>query len=344
VANTDLEIANQILQKAITKMTDDLSKLIGEEITCTVGEGGTVSPEEFSAQFKGKLVRCNFETGGDYVGESFLVAEAKAAILLGGKLIMLPASELETRVKADNFDGELADAFEEISNIITGALNSEFFPGVPKKLHFKKTSIEVENAPFIPTGIIPGLGDTPYHLYSTAIAAGGENLGTFCFLFPLSALNLDKEAEPETPAPGQPAAAQATIIPAGPGIEPSNPLLLVVADEPAERAKIAALLADKNLLVLQAGAQEDLRNILGGREAAGAILVMREVNELGFATAIKLQSVLKPATPLIAAGPTWTKKSVLQAIKYGACDILITPVSAEDLLEKLRIYKITVKV
>lgn len=333
VAMTDLEIANLVLQKAITKMADDLSKLIGEEIICTAGEGRKVSPEEFSAQFKGKLVFCNFAIDDGYTGDSFLVAGAKAAILLGGQLIMLPPDVLDARVKTDDFDGELADAFEEISNIITGALNAEFLNGIPKKLHFKKTSLKLEGAPFIPTGIIPGLGDGPYHLTSAAIEMGGKDIGSFWFLIPLPALNLDKEAEAEPTAQEQTSTAE-------PGSERDAPLVLVVADEPAERERIAALLADKNLQVLQAGAQDDLKNVLGGRDVAGALLVMREVSDLGIATAIKIRSVLQEATPLIAAGPAWTKKSVLQALKYGACDILITPVSQEDLEEKLNAYKI----
>ncbi|NTV14016.1 MAG: response regulator [Desulfobulbaceae bacterium] len=331
MALTDLEIANLILQKAVAKIADDLSKLIGEEIECTAGEGRTINPEEFSAQFKGKLVICNFAIGGDYTGGSFLVAGAKAAILLGGKLIMLPADVLEQRVKADDFDGELADAFEEISNIITGALNSEFLNGIPKKLHFKKSSIKLESAPFIPTGIIPGLEDASYHLTSAAIEVAGQNLGAFWLLLPLAALNLDKQEEIETE----------TAPPPAPESKPSPPVMLVVADEPAERAQIASLLADKGVDFVQAGAQEDLRNALGGRDAALALLVMREVGEQGFAAAIKIRAVIRPATPLIAAGPAWTKKAVLQAVKYGACDIMITPVSPEELSEKLKTYNVT---
>ncbi|NTV15336.1 MAG: response regulator [Desulfobulbaceae bacterium] len=339
MAMTDLEIANLVLQKAVAKMANDLSKLIGEEIECTAGEGRTISPEEFSAQFKGKLVLCNFVTDGDYAGDSFLVAGAKPAILLGGKLIMLPASELESRVKADNFDGELADAFEEISNIITGALNAEFLNGIPKKLHFKKTSIELVSAPFIPTGIIPGLGEGLYHLTSAAIEAGGANLGTFWFLLPLAALNLDKVEEAEEIAAVDQESAAAGFPPE-PGGESSSRVVLIVADEPEERERIASLIAGTGLEVLQAGVQEDLRSVLNGRETSVVLLVMREVGEQSFAAAIKLRSVIKPATPLIAAGPAWTKKAVLQAVKYGACDILITPVAPEDLFEKLRAYKV----
>ena len=63
---------------------------------------------------------------------------------------------------------------------------------------------------------------------------------------------------------------------------------------------------------------------------------MREVGERGLASIIKIQSAVGEKTPLIAAGPEWTRKTVLQAIKYGARDILVTPASTGEILGKVR--------
>ena len=63
---------------------------------------------------------------------------------------------------------------------------------------------------------------------------------------------------------------------------------------------------------------------------------MREVGERGLASIIKIQSAVGEKTPLIAAGPEWTRKTVLQAIKYGARDILVTPASKGEILGKIR--------
>jgi CheY-like chemotaxis protein len=332
---TALETANLTLQQVVDQMGDDIGKLIGEQVECTVDWAGITSPEDFSKQLEGSVVLAKFELGGDYSGESFLVTGVRTAISLGGRLIMLPAHELAERVETNNFEGELTDAFDEISNIVTGALNSVFVKGVPRKIHFKKQTIKLEGQPFAPPGVIPGMAAGHYHLTAAAITVAGENIGAFWFLLPIAALKLEKSATTETPAAAQ-AKKKPSTSSAGPELDGAPPLILVVADEPGERERVAALLADKNLQVLQAGVQEDLREVLGGRDVAGALLIMREVGDLGFAAAIKLRSVIKPATPLIAAGPAWTKKAVLQAIKYGACDILITPVSAEELFEKLR--------
>ena len=63
-------------------------------------------------------------------------------------------------------------------------------------------------------------------------------------------------------------------------------------------------------------------------------LVMQEVSEQGFGMAIKISSAGLPV-PLVAAGPAWTRTLVLKAVKYGACDILITPSSPGDIREKI---------
>ena len=340
---TGLETANHILQQAAVQSGTDLSGLVGEPIDCSAADGTITSPAEFSTQVKGPVVLSEFEIGGDYAGKCFLGVGVKAAIILGGKLIMLPADELEARVKSNKFDGELPDAFNEISNILTGTLNSVFEPGVPNRLHFKKTSVKLEKPPF-PSGVIPGLGEGPHHLTTVEIEMAGEKVGSFWLLLPVEALKIDTtEAEEQMAANSAASAQKSAAAPEGRAGTPSPPLVVVVADEPAEREQIAALLATREIRVLKAGVQDDLRNLLADQDVAGALLVMREVGDIGFAAEIKLRSVIKPTIPLIAAGPAWTKKAVLQAVKYGACDILITPVSAEELLEKLRTYQISFK-
>jgi FixJ family two-component response regulator len=65
-------------------------------------------------------------------------------------------------------------------------------------------------------------------------------------------------------------------------------------------------------------------------------LVMQEASEQGFGVAIKISSAGLPV-PLVAAGPAWTRTMVLKAVKYGACDILITPSSSDDIREKIEV-------
>ncbi|MEZ4485905.1 MAG: hypothetical protein R2864_15530 [Syntrophotaleaceae bacterium] len=40
----------------------------------------------------------------------------------------------------------------------------------------------------------------------------------------------------------------------------------------------------------------------------------------------------------MAAGSQWTRSKVLQAVKYGVCDILVTPATADEVLEKVEAH------
>ena len=109
--------------------------------------------------------------------------------------------------------------------------------------------------------------------------------------------------------------------------------ILLFTDDDAEAESIAGVL----------GKQGFAPRILHYRDPVGnyltpgislVFLVMKNVDEQGFGMAIKLSSAGVPV-PVIAAGPAWTRTTVLKAVKYGAADILITPAAVGDIQEKL---------
>jgi hypothetical protein len=325
----DLDSTNLVIQQAAERIGSDVGALVGEHLDCKIVQGLVLPSADLAKQCRGKLVLARMTVSGDRSGEAFLLAGAKTAIAMGGRLIMLPAEELANRVNSQNFDGELADAFEEIANIVTGSLNTVFQEESPIKLHFKKVDVQLTTA----TEMQPALGESHYYLASGSSGAGGQDLGPIWLLFPPALLDLpipEANSEAAKAAPG--AAAEPGASPTG-----GKPLpVLIVAEVQDEGAKAVACLSQNNIPAQQLEIQADHRKALGEKEFGGVLLMTREVGELGFATTIKLRSAMKPATPLIIAGPEWTRKSVLQAIKYGASDILISPVSDQELLDKLR--------
>jgi ActR/RegA family two-component response regulator len=63
---------------------------------------------------------------------------------------------------------------------------------------------------------------------------------------------------------------------------------------------------------------------------------MDDTKEQGLASIIKAKGIFGSSVPLIAAGGRWTRSQVLQAVKYGVCDIVVTPASPDDIREKIR--------
>jgi PleD family two-component response regulator len=173
-------------------------------------------------------------------------------------------------------------------------------------------------------------------------------------LFPAELFELDKipsaAAEQFSPAaesvsaaateatpPAAPAAAESLQEPtAATAAAPTGPpLVLVISDESGAAQNVAEILSSANYECKVMNFQEDLKPLLSQNQVLGAFLIMSQVNEKGFATAIKLQSGDQPLPPVIFAGPEWTRSTVLRAIKYGAHDILVMPASGEEIQEKI---------
>ncbi len=81
----------------------------------------------------------------------------------------------------------------------------------------------------------------------------------------------------------------------------------------------------------------DLSKSLHGR-VKGLVLAMDEIGDQSFSVAIKVRTAFGESVPLMATGSQWTRSKVLQAVKYGVCDILVTPASAEEVLEKVEAH------
>ncbi len=117
----------------------------------------------------------------------------------------------------------------------------------------------------------------------------------------------------------------------------AEPVILVVAIDASHGQTISAMINEhgyKATLVDRKENFKDLSKTLSGR-VKGLVLVMDEIGEQSFSVAIKVRTAFGESVPLIAAGSQWTRSKVLQAVKYGVCDILVTPASAEEVLEKV---------
>jgi len=109
--------------------------------------------------------------------------------------------------------------------------------------------------------------------------------------------------------------------------------MLIVTDDERESERLVQVLESEGYGCRVLNFKDPVNAVLSTRTQM-VFLVMQEVSEQGFGVAIKISSS-GYAVPLVAAGPAWTRTMVLKAVKYGACDILITPASMGDVREKL---------
>lgn len=361
---------NKTLTEIIQKLEEEVGGLLGQEFTCAKPTHSFTSRDDLFSGMSGKAVLSTLEVSGDQTGTAYLIVGLKDAITLGGTLILLPPEEMDSRRKNDLFDGEVNDAFGEIANIMAGVYTAVFNEYANPKLHFKKTEL----TPFSPASPRVPVPDGIYYVTSGATTTGGKPLGSLSVLIPPHLLGLTPPQEEAPAKSSEPAPAagksvsnattpeQASATPARssagataapePATSPTatakvsapqrapveGPALILVVSETQQAAEsFAQNFSGKcNCNITCMHFQGDFQLTARDKNVVGVFLAMREVGERGLASIIKIQSAVGEETPLIAAGPAWTRKTVLQAIKYGARDILVTPASTNELLDKIQ--------
>jgi len=352
------KVAEVVVKATLEQAAEEVGALLGQTFSCSDLKFELITKDEFfSHQCQDTSILTYMTVSGSAEGRVYLFNLTKDAILMGGTLIMLPNEELHLQVNKGKFEGEVADAYGEVANIIAGGLTQTFLERYPHPLRFVKTT----STSVIPTKVDMA-GEEPlppgdYYLASCATSLQGDALGRMLLLFPAAVLGLENghQAEP-TPVKNQQGASavgsgsapdpkagqaqpQATKPPAEQRQMPAppadaTPVVLVITDSPHDAEPVCSNLADSSYETKVIGYKDDLRGIFSAHPVLGIFLLMSEVGEKGFSVAIKLQSCGYPLPPVIAGGPAWTRSSVLKAVKYGVRDILVTPASDEDIREK----------
>lgn len=131
-------------------------------------------------------------------------------------------------------------------------------------------------------------------------------------------------------------ASPATTTKSQPVREPTGtPIVLLISDNKTDADPFVKILSSAEYECQVLSFQEEVKELFQQHKILGIFLIMAQVGEKGFASAIKLQSAGKPLPPLIFAGPEWTRSAVLRAVKYGAKDILVMPASSDDIQDKV---------
>ncbi|MDD2468774.1 MAG: hypothetical protein PHI97_32775 [Desulfobulbus sp.] len=338
------KLIDGLIKNCWAKINDEASALLGGTLKVTSLENRPINKEDFIDQAGGKQVVARMDLRGGSEGEAYLFVDLKTAVYLGGCLIMLPESELEETVRNEAFGDDARDAYGEVSNIIAGVFTTIFEEQYRGKLGFVKTAID----PVIPAKIDPESDDVfanhGYYLALGQLHYNERDLGRAQLLVPITAFELEDLLLAGDTAEESPTAPAAIKAPSAGETTSKDPVrlqekeqahtdMLIVTDDDREADRIADELESQGFGCQILHFKDPVNAVLTARIQM-VFLVMREVSEQGFGVAIKISSSGLPV-PLVAAGPAWTRTMVLKAVKYGACDILLTPSTSEDVREKL---------
>ncbi|MEE4252780.1 MAG: hypothetical protein V2I50_01915, partial [Desulfuromusa sp.] len=121
-----------------------------------------------------------------------------------------------------------------------------------------------------------------------------------------------------------------------PAAEPTGPpIVLLIGDQKTDADPFVEILSSAQYECRVLTFQEEVKGLFQQHKILGIFLIMEQIGEKGFATAIKLQSAGQTLPPIIFAGSEWTRSAVLRAVKYGAKDILVMPASGDEIQDKV---------
>ncbi len=339
---------NACLKECKNRMQDEVGALLGTEVILSDHATRIVTKEDyFMDEASGKQVLAYMDVVGDVEGKSYLYVGLKDAIYIGGTLIMLPPDELDKVVLEAEFGDDSEDAYGEIANIISGVYTKVFEELYPEKVRFIKTSLEEVVPMKVDSESDEPMPDVHYYMATCKMNIGGKELGNMQMLLPAKLFKLDGLVQDEVADDAQAAddkssntisgkadasgvAGGAAAVEAGEG--GVNPEFLIVSNDELECSKITTLLNERGVVYNVLDYKDNVSNYLPG-EVKAVFLVMNSVDEQGLGAAIKISAA--SSLPLLAAGPEWTRTKVIKAVKYGVDDIIITPASDDDILEKI---------
>ena len=343
------EVIDKILDFARTKIDSSVSGLLGVQFTTSNPDARLLSKTDFF-QSGEKIVLTRLQVDGELEGEAFVAVPLGDAILLGGTRSMLPDGEIGNLVSNEIFGEDESEAFGEIASIIASAYTSGFEELYPKKIRVFKSEIEVVESCKVDVDSDLPFPDQMYYVSSCAMQMDGNKLGALEILFPAELFGLlepqtQSAEEPVVALPAQeaqPAASETTAASdtlAGQPSEVSSTQVLVIADSDNEDGAVfVETLQSCGYTVESLSFADNVKDVLQEAGPCGVFLVLSEVTDKGVAAIIKTKSACGSASPLIAAGPRWTRSTVIQAVKYGACDIVVTPPLPDEIKQKAYVH------
>ncbi len=174
-------------------MQEEVSALLGKTMTFAEPQTKILSKEDFFSEPAGKSVLAHIKLDGDLEGDGCLIVTVRDAIRIGGTLIMLPDSELETVIAEEEYSEELEDSYGEIANILCGSLTATFEEQFPKSFRLVRTEQEVILPVKVDAESDEPIPDGSYYLMTSAMTLEENEMGTLQLLLPAASFGLVEE-------------------------------------------------------------------------------------------------------------------------------------------------------
>ncbi len=196
-------IVETVFKAVAAALPTELGALLGQELSCSEPSYSLTTKEKlFTAEPRTNSSLSHLKVSGDHEGEAFLILPVKTSIIFGGTLIMLPQGQIDENVAKQQLDGEVADAYGEVANILAGVLTQVFLDKYSKSLRFVRTEVDILSGSSIDMAADKPCPPGTYFHFSTELNMDGQPLGKLEIIAPADILGLgEEEQSPTEPAP-----------------------------------------------------------------------------------------------------------------------------------------------
>jgi chemotaxis protein CheY-P-specific phosphatase CheC len=185
---------DKILELTQERVSDEVGGLMGATMSMSGFSTRLISKEDFFDEPSGKVIFSEMSLTGELEGDGGIIVSVKDAVRLGGTLIMLPDSELEECVTAEDYSEEIEDSYGEIANIIAGAYTKTFEEMYSKNFRFVRKNQEILSPMKVDVESDKPIPNQNYYEVSTSMELNDVQMGKLILLIPAAPLGLDDVA------------------------------------------------------------------------------------------------------------------------------------------------------
>lgn len=327
----------------IEHSSQELQTLLGVDLTWEEQKIFRVTKEVFvvNREITRQVMAC-LAISGEIEDDVYVFAEFKDGIRLAGTLLNTPPQELEAVVEREEFNSDYQDGFSEIINMLVGILNVLFEDTYNKNIRFHKKQTRyiyqssVEIADQEPTE------DISCYLFSLKLRMNNNSSCCLQLILPEKVVenvvltSRIKDPVKETAIVSELEDPIKITPKENPDVKRKSDSVpvLIISDYEPDASAIRKVLEGRKLGWQQCSFGDDIKGFLPGKFEL-IFLISQDLDEQVFGVVIKISSSC--SLPLILASSQWTQSKVSMAIRYGVSDILLTPSTDEDILEKIQI-------
>jgi CheY-like chemotaxis protein len=348
-----------MLESALKQAGEESGMLLGQELTIALSDSLSTSKSSYFGGLDDGCFVLGVDSGEAYAGQFYLVFSLRDSIVMSSILLGIPPARIQEKKRLSIIENDDIDAFSEIANMVNAALNTEFQNTLPNKVRLKILPPKKYVPEIDELNAEEPLPDGDYLMFRSKVDMPGQEMSHLDVLIPVTLGDM-YDPQPEVSEAASAVAAEAdaaegsTESTAAGGVvggddEHADEMapaavkgvdsIVVLEDDEEQRRQMIDLLSFTGYPVVEGTLNADLKELFSGQNVKLVMIGSQDADDRELAVCIKVNAMRQDSPPpIIMSAECWTRTAVLKALKYGARDIIIKPLSGDEVASKVRRY------